>query len=162
MKYKEICLLCGKAFYGGAMDKAAQWQRGFDAVVERYKDIQWNDGHLAVILPRSNSDLIQEGKVLRHCVGGYGESHSKGNQIILFVRHYRRPERSYYTLNMNFGTDVPAEIQLHGYGNERHGDRKQYPHCIPKEVRAFVERWKNKVVAPWWRQQNKTAKEKTA
>lgn len=143
-------------------EKAEGWQKCFDAVAEKYKDIQWSDGRLAVILPRSNDDLVREGKVLRHCVGGYGESHSGGNRIILFVRHYRRPERSYYTLNMDFGKDVPTEIQLHGYGNERHGDHKQYTHHIPKEVRAFVDRWKEEVVAPWWRQQNKTAKEKTA
>lgn len=143
-------------------EKTMQWQPGFDRVLKKYADLQWNDGHLAVLLPKSNADLLREGKILRHCVGSYGEEHSKGEWIVLFVRHYRRPERCYYTLNMNFGGDVPTEIQLHGYGNERHGDHKQYAHTIPKEVRAFVERWKKEVVAPWWRQQNQTAKEKTA
>lgn len=130
-------------------------QAGFDAVLERYSDIQWNDGHLAVILPRSNQELIMEGEVLRHCVGGYGEKHAEGMNIILFIRHYRRPERSYYTLNISFRGDAPREIQLHGYGNERHGDNKQYSHSIPTEVREFVDRWENEVLAPWWRQHRK-------
>lgn len=130
-------------------------QGGFDRVRDVYRDLQWNDGHLAVILPKSNQELILEGEVLRHCVGGYGEQHAEGEKIILFIRHYRRPERSYYTLNISFRGDTPREIQLHGYGNERHGDYKQYAHSIPKEVRSFVDRWKNEVLAPWWRQHRK-------
>lgn len=139
-------------------------QAGFDAVLERYGDVQWNDGHLAVILPKCNDDLITEGEILRHCVGGYGEKHARGESIILFIRHYRRPERSYYTLNISFRGDTPREIQLHGYGNERHGAHKQYAHSIPEEVRSFVDRWEAEVLAPWWRQHRKefTKEEKTA
>ena len=39
--------------------------------------------------------------------------------------------------------------QLHGYGNERHGEHKQHSHSIPKKVTAFVERWEREVLAPW-------------
>lgn len=139
-------------------------QAGFDAVLERYNDLQWNDGHLAVILPKCNDDLITEGEILRHCVGGYGEEHARGESVILFIRHYRRPERSYYTLNISFRGDAPRKIQLHGYGNERHGAYKQYAHSIPEEVWSFVDRWEAEVLAPWWRQHRTefTKEEKTA
>lgn len=143
--------------------KNAELQAGFDAVRERFGEIQWTDKELAVILPKSNMELVMEGSTLNHCVGGYGGSHAKGKRIILFIRHYRRPERSYYTLNISFEGDWPREIQLHGYGNERHGDHKQYGHTIPKKVRAFVDRWKTEVLAPWWaRQLKEQQKEKTA
>lgn len=132
-------------------EKSAKLQAGFDRVLETYGDLQWNDGHLTVILPKSNQDLVLEGAILRHCVGGYGEKHAEGKNIILFIRHHRRPERSYYTLNISFRGDSPREIQLHGYGNERHGKHKQYTHSIPKEVRAFVDRWEREILAPWWR-----------
>ena len=134
------------------------WQQGFDAVRREYGALQWNDGRLAVMLPVCAEDLIREGKTLRHCVGGYAETHAEGKSIILFVRHYRRPERSYYTLNMSFGGDHPNRIQLHGYGNEHHGDRKQYTHTIPGEVLRFVDRWEKEVVAPWWRQKQSEQK----
>ena len=101
--------------------KAAEYQKGFDKVLETYGAIQWTDKDLAIILPKCNGDLVREGDVLRHCVGGYGRTHSKGQAIILFVRHYRRTERCYYTLNVDFSGSEPKEIQLHGYGNERHG-----------------------------------------
>lgn len=143
--------------------KNAALQAGFDAVLERYGDIQWTDKELAVILPKSNLELVMEGNTLNHCVGGYGDNHAKGQNIILFIRHYRRPERSYYTLNISFEHDRPREIQLHGYGNERHGPNKQYRHTIPKKVRAFVDRWETEVLAPWRAKQLKEQqKEKTA
>lgn len=140
--------------------KGMKYQEGFDKVLERFGAIQWTDKELAVILPKSNGDLIREGSVLRHCVGGYGMDHAEGVDIILFVRHYRRPERPYYTLNISFDGPEPEEIQLHGYGNERHGSNKQYRHKIPQKVRDFVDRWEREIMLPWWREQQK--KEKTA
>lgn len=143
--------------------KSAALQSGFDAVLERYCGLQWTDGDLTVILPRRNEDLIQEGETLRHCVGSYGEEHAEGENIILFIRHHRRPERSYYTLNVAFDGDIPRRIQLHGYGNERHGANKQYRHHIPRKVLDFVDRWEREILRPWWvRQKKRTNKEKTA
>ena len=80
--------------------------------------------------------------------------------MFLFVRHYRRPERPDYTLNISFDGTESEEIQLNGYGNERHGTHKQYRHKIPQKVRDFVDRWEREIMFPWWREQQK--KEKTA
>lgn len=140
---------------------AQELQDGFDKVLEIYADLQWTDGDLAMILPRCNGDLIDEGHTLRHCVGGYGSRHANGKNIIIFVRHRRRPERSYYTLNMDFDGTEPIMVQLHGYGNEHHGDHKQYRHRIPQKVLEFVEKWKIAVLTPWWREQIKKGR-KTA
>lgn len=121
----------------------------FIAVKEKYKALEFNDGKLCVKLPNSPCDLIDEGEVLNHCVGGYVDTHANGKKIILFIRHYRRPERSYYTLNIDFSGKKPKEIQLHGYGNERHGANKQYSHTIPRKVREFVDKWKEEILLPW-------------
>ncbi len=143
-------------------EKAEQYQRGFDRVLEQCQKMEWTDGELCIRLPRCNEELVQEGKILHHCVGGYGERHSQGKDLIFFVRRYRRPERSYYTLNISMGLE-PKEIQLHGYGNERHGDKKQYRHKIPKKVREFCNRWEREVLAPYCQEHYKeTKKEKSA
>lgn len=134
---------------------------GFQKVIDRYGATEWTDGELSIRLPRSNEELIKEGDVLRHCVGGYGKTHAKGESIILFVRRYRRPERPYYTLNISFHGPEPREIQLHSYGNERHGPNKEYSHSIPNKVRAFCDRWEREVLRPWWHNQKKQG-EKTA
>lgn len=138
--------------------KAAKYQKGFDAVRDKYGDLQWNDGELCIVLPRGHADLVQEGNVLRHCVGNYSEDHIRGKDTIFFVRKYRRPERSYYTLDINM-TDRPHRVQLHGYGNERHGVNKEHRHRIPKKVLDFCDRWEREVLMPWYRDQQKKQKE---
>jgi len=142
--------------------KNAELAAGFRRIVDAYGCLEWTDGDLRILLPRSNAELAREGTVLRHCVGGYGNSHCAG-KLIFFVRKYRRPERSYYTLNIDMTGGAPKEIQLHGYGNEHHGPHKEYYHRIPKKVRDFVDRWEREVLARWWlAQMNSKKKEKSA
>jgi len=127
----------------------------FAAIVEKYAALEWTDGELCIRLPRKNSDLVREGEILRHCVGGYCSQHLSGKDTIFFVRRYRRPERSYYTLDICMTGGKPYQVQLHGYGNERHGVHKEYRHTIPQKVKAFVERWKREILLPWWDEQKK-------
>lgn len=135
----------------------------FLEVAEKYGCLQWNDGDLCILLPRSAEDLHREGNVLRHCVGGYAHRHISGSDTIFFVRHYRRPERCYYTLDIRLNDGEPKEVQLHGYGNERHGKHKEHVHTIPQKVRDFVDRWKREVLMPWYiRRVQSDIKEKTA
>lgn len=141
-------------------EQSRQLQAGFDTVLRRYGGLQWTDGELEILLPKSNQELVAEGQTLRHCVGGYGAQHAAGQKIILFVRHHRRPERSYYTLNISFAGDRPTEVQLHGYGNERHGEHKEHKHRIPAKVRQFVDGWEKNILLPWYIQNMK--KEKSA
>ncbi len=120
----------------------------FNRTAHLYRDLAWTDGELCVVIPQAEEDLVTEGKVLRHCVGTYGHDHCSGKPVF-FVRKYRRPERSYYTLQIDMRGKLPKEIQLHGYGNEHHGERKQYSHSIPKKVRDFCDRWEREVLTPW-------------
>ena len=133
--------------------------RRFAAARQRLEGLEWTDGRLCVKIPLSEEELKEEGQVLRHCVGGYGKSHCEGKPVF-FIRRYRRPERSYYTLNIDMTRGKPERIQLHGYGNERHGDHKQYTHSIPREVLAFCDRWEREVLGPWWREQTEQERKK--
>lgn len=123
-------------------DKANDWK--FAAVREMWAGLEWTDGEICAILPRANRELIEEGRVLNHCVGGYGNTHLQG-ALILFIRHARRPERSWYTLNIDTKGDSWREIQLHGYKNEMVGGKRL---TIPARVRDFVDRWEREVLTP--------------
>lgn len=127
----------------------AKYQLGFSSTYIQYRDLEWTDGDLCVVVPRVEEDLAGEGRTLRHCVGTYGSAHCSGKPVF-FVRHARRPERSYYTLQIDMTGKLPREIQLHGYGNEHHGDHKQYRHKIPQKVRDFCDRWEREVLTPWF------------
>ena len=126
----------------------------FTPVYIRLKALEWTDGELCIRVPQEEQELKDEGRVLWHCVGTYGAQHC-GGKPIFFVRHYRRPERSYYTLNIDLTMERPREIQLHGYGNEHHGDRKQYCHNIPKKVRDFCDKWEREVLTPWFMEEQR-------
>lgn len=115
--------------------------KDFAKLAEKYSVLSWNDGNLCIRITRSEQELIDEGKTLHHCVGSYGKKHVNQTDCIFFVRRYRRPERSYYTLDINMTEAVPCEVQLHGYRNDHFRD-------IPQEVRDFVDRWENEILIP--------------
>ena len=132
-----------------AHDRLAAIQRekgvaGFGVILKRWGALEWTDGEFCARLPRSESELISEGHTLHHCVGSYGKSHVEG-RIIIFIRHRRRPERSWYTLNEDLTGKTPQRIQLHGYKNENLAGKHL---VIPQAVWDFVDRWEREVLAP--------------
>lgn len=138
-------------------DKALQ--KRFDETAAMYAPLEWTDGELCIVVPKTNDDLINEGTTLCHCVGGYGEHHVSGEPIF-FVRHYRRPERSYYTLNEDLRGKKPRRVQLHGYGNEwniGNNGRKCEKRSIPQKVLDFVDRWEQEILLPWDIERKKAA-----
>lgn len=120
----------------------------FAATTRAWAGLEWSDGKFCVRLPRSMEDLVEEGRKLHHCVGSYGKAHAAG-KLILFVRRYRRPERSFFTLNEDCTGRKPERVQLHGYCNDFYGGRK---HPIPPDVAAFVDRWEREVLRPVFRE----------
>ena len=116
----------------------------FEALAQKWSALEWSDGDICIRLPRCNNDLVAEGHTLHHCVGGYGKTHLMGH-LVLFVRHARRPERSWYTLNIDTTGKTPRRIQLHGFGNEwANGEKLQ----IPQRVLDFCDRWGHEILAP--------------
>ena len=137
--------------------KNAEYAAGFRAIQDKYGVLEWTDGELCICLPKKNGDLIEEGKILRHCVGGYGKGHIEERTVVFFIRRYRRPERSYYTTDYCFTGNSPHRNQLHGYGNEHHGEHKEYRHTIPKKVTDFLDRWERELLMPWHKKQIQNA-----
>jgi hypothetical protein len=90
---------------------------------------------LRVMVPETVQDIVEEGKTLHHCVGGYAGRHVSGATCILFIRHERRPERSFLTLELD---EKKLWIrQVHGYRNEG------YKNAVPPRIRyqGFIETW---------------------
>lgn len=122
----------------------SETRRAFEEMSARCAGLAWEHDGLCIRPAAAPEELIQEGNTLHHCVGSYIEKHASG-KIILFVRHARRPERSWYTLNIDV-TDK-HEIQLHGYRNEILPSGRQL--YIPQEVLAFVAEWRRTVLNGW-------------
>lgn len=148
-----------------AHDRAQEAQRyatteeerqAFARMTARCRGLNWTNGEICIRVAESPEELVQEGKTLHHCVGGYSKNHARGN-IILFIRHARRPERSWFTLNVDVVTKTI--IQNHGYRNEHVPGKPQLK--IPEQVQQFVEEWQRKVLMPWKLPTEKQEKQKT-
>lgn len=91
---------------------------------------------LSIVVPRSIEEIVSEGKTLEICIDGYAHRHVEGMTTILFLRHERRPDRSWLCIEL----DDRGEIrQIHGYRNEG------YPHAAdPKQrYREWLTQWQD-------------------
>lgn len=66
------------------------------------------------------AEIIEEGRVQRHCVAGYAERHLADKLTILFLRRADSPNTALYTIEMQ-GNKL---IQIHGYRNDFEAEAK--------------------------------------
>jgi hypothetical protein len=76
---------------------------------------------------RTQREMINEGKVLDHCVARYARDHAKALTSIFLVRRLDEKDKPYYTLEWKDG----EIIQDHGYKNKLQTD----------EILAFEKEW---------------------
>lgn len=84
--------------------------------------------------PAKNSDeLLTEGAVLNHCVGGYAKKYAQGETHIIFIRQADAPDVPFYTMEVSAGFEV---LQVRGLRN-----------CgVTDEVDDFVNHFKAEVL----------------
>lgn len=108
----------------------------FEALTESLAALTWHWRGLFIRAAADPGELVQEGKALSHCVGGYSEAHAKG-RCIFFIRHEDSPAESYFTLQLDINTGTV--IQNRG---RRNCERTE-------EVRQFEDVWLRCTVRPW-------------
>lgn len=81
----------------------------------------------------SSSELIEEGVKLKHCVGGYSNSHVLGTTSIMVIRTVKEPNKPLVTVEMRNGMIVQAR----GYKN----------YNPTPEVQEFIDSYKEKVLS---------------
>ena len=54
-------------------------------------------GDYVVVIPTVPTDIVDEGRNMHHCVGGYVDRVVEGNEYICFVRHKDTPDKCYIT-----------------------------------------------------------------
>lgn len=87
---------------------------------------------LALLVPRSASEIKAEGEALHHCVGGYVDRVAKGETMVLFVRKSDALQEPYYTMEWN-GSRV---VQCRGFENR----------AMTPDVKAFAEAFEKKLL----------------
>lgn len=90
---------------------------------------------LTIVVPQTMQDIVTEGKVLSHCVGGYAERHANGKLAILFIRKEDAPDMPYVTMEVQ-GTRV---VQVHGYKNDRMAPLAKNVLDFVKEFKLYIQ-----------------------
>lgn len=108
----------------GAFSKAAKKGRKWNLTGKR----------LLIRVAESPEELIREGKLLSHCVGGYAEDMADGELLIFFVRRVEAPDEPFYTLDLRH----KSIYQCRTTNNQSYEK--------DAEVKAFVDSWLEKVV----------------
>lgn len=70
---------------------------------EYQKRFAWQKGDYVMIVPRCAADIIKEGQDQHNCVGGYVDSVSKKETVVLFLRKKNEPNKSLYTVEYHNG-----------------------------------------------------------
>ncbi len=108
---------------------------------ERFKQLckkyAFEYGDLTIVVPERASEIIAEGKVLQHCVGGYASRHIQGKTTILFLRHISEPDKPYYTIEVN--EKEKNIVQCHGYMNEWKSKKAEEVKEFEKEFAKFIK-----------------------
>lgn len=91
--------------------------------------LEFHSGGLFIRPTASRDELVAEGKMLHHCVGGYASSVAEGRTAILFIRREDEPDMPFYTLEFNEKSG--SVMQNRG---SRNCDRTP-------EVKAFEDEW---------------------
>ena len=84
----------------------------------------------SIILPESAEDIVREGQLMHHCVGGYAERHFTGKLCICFLRKNDEIDKPLYTIEMR----DKSLGQIQGYGNKN-------PIAKDPEAKAFFDEW---------------------
>lgn len=84
--------------------KAAEKYENIEKRFKKAKIIYTFMSEGLIIRPAKNAgEIIMEGRILHHCVGGdnYLSSHDSGRDIILFLRKEEEPEKPYVTVELD-------------------------------------------------------------
>ncbi len=103
------------------------YKRRYKALKEMY---EFQLDGFGIYVPETAESIIEEGKTLRHCVGGYADRHLNGKVDILFLRHVKKPGRSYITIEMRPRKDTRSNVnmvQIHGYRNDMYSETAPNP-----------------------------------
>lgn len=105
------------------------------ALTQRLREqYEFEDEQYTVSVPCRMEDIVREGRVLCHCVGGYARRHFENTTVIVFVRRKEAVDIPYFTVEFYPLTRVIR--QIHGLHN-----------IDPDEdLRAFVDAWQKEVL----------------
>lgn len=115
-------------------------RREFNKRIAGRTKFEFEFKNLTFVQPKDICEIVNEGRVLMHCVGGYVQRHADGKTNIFFIRHKSEPDVPYFTIEVSNDYKI---IQCHGYRNERFKDKPEEIVEFEKQYTEYLEGLKN-------------------
>lgn len=102
-------------------------QKMYKALCNRY---MYTENELVIRPARNAAEIIDEGRILHHCVGGdsYLRSHNESRSFIFFLRFESTPDIPYYTIELKDG-----KINQYYAANDKQPNKD--------EIRKWLDKW---------------------
>lgn len=119
--------------YGNSEGLAAIFRQN----MESRRILEYAKNGLIIRQPQSYEEIVEEGKILNHCVGGYAKRHALGKLHIMFIRRMDEPEKPYYTMEVNTNGEI---VQCRGFkNNSANNPKPQKIVDFEKEYQQFLD-----------------------
>lgn len=111
----------------------------YRSIEDRFKELceiyQYEDELFSVRPAKDAAEIIMEGKVLHHCVGGdnYLRSHARGSSTILFLRPVAEKRVPFVTIEIK-GFEI---VQWYGANNKKTAMKKEIEKWLNKYLRGL-------------------------
>lgn len=93
------------------------------------KVYEYEDDNYIIRLPKTLSEIVNEGSTQRICIGGYTSRHATGGTNLFFLREKSALDVPFYAIEMSNSKNI---VQIHGYCNQWLGND---PDAIPTVIR---------------------------
>lgn len=121
-----------------AEERKKQLERFRGRVKSLARRYTYTDGELLVRPAVNAEEIVREGKLLHHCVGGYADRHISGATTILFLRRRSAPGKPLCTIEMKENNIR----QIHGWDDERTACEDNPNREDPRKIYgAFLDEW---------------------
>ena len=99
---KNLFAAHDSAFRNAELVRAQNLERKSSELYQKLlKKYGFEDDNYIIVVPHCVEDIVNEGKAMHHCVGGYAERHFNGSTVILFLREKERIAKPFVTIEMN-------------------------------------------------------------
>jgi hypothetical protein len=82
--------------------------RKFAKATEEHRHLETTIGDYAIVVPAEAKELVTEGNVLHHCVGGYVKKVADRRSLIVFLRDKVKKDEPLVTVEIRDGKIVQA------------------------------------------------------
>ena len=86
----------------------------------RVKTYSYSNGKYMIVVPRNALELVEEGRVLHHCVGTYAYLFDKNQTDILFIRRVDATDKPLLTMEVNHKNGIFEVKQCYGFNDDRY------------------------------------------